>query len=580
MATQVSGAEQSNIVKSGKHRAIWGWALLAPALLCCLSELLIPTVRTFSMSLQEMRLPGEAGNFVGLENYVRLFQDQMFTGAVGFTLLLMGVRLLVVIIAPVVLALVVNQFGRKVRIPVRLLYTLPIVLFAPVVIALTWMAALNPVLGLWSGQALADPQRARQTLLLMDMLYTLGLAGGAGLIVYLAALRTENMAVSSRKKMLVPLAACWLVGLLATVAFSLQSFSTIFVMTRGGPANSTLTLGIYQYLVTFQRMRFGYGAAIAGLNLLVVMVLGIAAGLVVIWVGLHLKSVSRDKGTTLFSEMNKPLATGLLIVILLVSLSMGALSTLPLFWNTLNAFKTEADMLSAQFFPTAPSMAAFARLRESIPLARVFINTIVPLTGAVLFIQLPLAYLGALGLGAFRPLGRRSEWLLLPFSPWLFVGTIALSPTLTISVRGAGMFNTLPGLAPPILLSVPMLFVLTLFFKGQAPHWEAAQAEGQPAVNAFFRQLVRPSLPLAALLGGITIWVELQALLWPLIVASSPNRMTIMTALLRLAMETGMPGIPVVAAGIALLWLPLAILFFLFLGVFQIFYLDRLSISR
>jgi ABC-type glycerol-3-phosphate transport system permease component len=185
-----------------------------------------------------------------------------------------------------------------------------------------------------------------------------------------------------------------------------------------------------------------------------------------------------------------------------------------------------------------------------------------------------------LGIGAFRPLGRRSEWLLLLFSPWLFVGTIVLSLALSISARQAGTLNTLMGLAPPTLLNVPMLFILTLFFKGQAPRWEAAQVEGQTVSNAFFRQLIVPSLPLAALLAGVAIFWGLQELLWPLIVASTPNRMTMMTALLRLSMETGIQGIPVVAAAIGLLWLPLAILSFLFFGVFQIFYLDRLSISR
>jgi ABC-type glycerol-3-phosphate transport system permease component len=252
-----------------------------------------------------------------------------------------------------------------------------------------------------------------------------------------------------------------------------------------------------------------------------------------------------------------------------------------LFWHTLNAFKTEADMLQAQtFLPTSPSMAAFTRLRESIPLARILINTLVPLTGGVLFIQLPIAYLGALSIGAFRPLGRRSEWLLLIFSPWLFVGTVALSAVLTVSAHQAGTMNTLLGLTPPILLSVPMLFVLTLFFKGHAPRWEASQVEGQTASGAFFRQLIMPSLPLAALLAGIAIFVGLQGLLWPLIIAATPNRMTMMTALLRLAMESGMQSIPVVAAAIAMLWLPIALLFFLFFGIFQIFYLDRLSISR
>jgi ABC-type glycerol-3-phosphate transport system permease component len=121
--------------------------------------------------------------------------------------------------------------------------------------------------------------------------------------------------------------------------------------------------------------------------------------------------------------------------------------------------------------------------------------------------------------------------------------------------------------------------MLTLFFKGQAPRWEAAQTEGQTASSAFFRHLLVPSLPLAALLAGVAIFWGLQNLLWPLIVASTPDRMTIMTALLRLSMEAGMEGIPVVAAAIALLWLPVAILFFLFFGAFQIFYLDRLSIT-
>jgi len=160
------------------------------------------------------------------------------------------------------------------------------------------------------------------------------------------------------------------------------------------------------------------------------------------------------------------------------------------------------------------------------------------------------------------------------------VGTIALSVVLTISAQRTGTFNTLLGLTPPILLSVPILFVLTLFFKGQAPRWEADQAERQTASGAFFRQLIVPSLPLTVLLAGITIFWGLQDLLWPLIIAATPNRMTVMTALLRLAMESGMPGLPVVAAAIVVLWLPITILFFLFFGIFQIFYLDRLSISR
>ena len=55
----------------------------------------------------------------------------------------------------------------------------------------------------------------------------------------------------------------------------------------------------------------------------------------------------------------------------------------------------------------------------------------------MLCIQLPIAYLGALGIGALRPLGRYSEWLLLPFSPWLFITALPLSVAFVVFPFGA-----------------------------------------------------------------------------------------------------------------------------------------------
>ncbi len=568
----------------GKDRAIWGFVLLAPALLCCLTELLIPTLQTFSLSLQNVRLPGEAGEFVGLENYGRLLQDERFAGALGYTLLLMGARLLVVAIFPPLLALVINQFGRGARLPMRLLYTFPLVFFPSVVVALIWAMILNPTSGLWAGTVLVDAQQVRPTLLFIDSLYTLGLAAGVGLIVYLAALRVDKETPAS-KQALIPAVSAWLIGLCATAALSLQSFSLIYTLTGGGPAGRTITLGIYQYMVTFQQLRFGLGAAIAGLNLIAAMLLGIITGLIVVWAGLRLKIVPWDRARILWGSMKKPLAVACLILVVLASLGVGIFSAMPLLAGALNSLKGSADLTtSSALLPAKPTLDAYSQLRESTPLLRILMNTIVPVTGAVLLIQLPLAYLGALGIGAFRPLGRRSEWLLLLFSPWLFISLIPLSMTLSIpvlnSMRDAGTLNTLMGLAPPVLMSVPLLFILTLFFKGQSARWDAAQAEGQAAGRAFFRHLILPSLPLAILLAGAIILMGLQDLWWPLIAASTPNRMTLMTTLLRLHYEFGPQAIPVLGAAITLLWLPLAACLFVFFAIFQTFYLDRLSLSK
>ncbi|MBN1221251.1 MAG: hypothetical protein JXM69_20170 [Anaerolineae bacterium] len=572
--------EQSGASGKGTGRIILGLTLLAPAIICCISELAVPTFKTLITSLQETNPLGQEAKFVGLENYSRLFQDEIFTGALGFTMLWLMVRLLVVALIPLLLALIVNQFGRRVRIPLRLLYAIPVVLFGPLLMALAWPLTLQPSFGIFQGQVLlADREQVRQTFLSIDALYVLGLASGIGLVVYLAALRSEAEAAPSRLKALIPLGASWLIGLLATGALTLQSFIWSFALTRGGPANVTTTLGLYQYKMTFQHFRFGFGAAVASLSLMALVLLGIMAGLIIIFAGLKLKTLSPGQGTTLLSGMNKPLAIILLVLILLVSLSLGALSVLPLLWNALTSFKSPAELAQASsLWPTSPTLEAYARLGKMIPLGRALINSTMPLLAALLLLQLPVAYLGALGIGALRPLGRWSELLLLLFSPWLFVAIGPLSLPAFEGMRQAGILDTFIGLAPPILISVPILFILTLFFKGRASTWQAAQAEGQPATGAFFKTLILPSLPLVVLLAFAAFFIGLQETLWPLVVTRGPEQGTITTTLLSLQGQFRSMA-PLLAAAVTLFWLPFSLFFGVILAIFQIFYLERLSLS-
>src|SRR5688572_16157341 len=102
---------------------VLGLLLLAPAALCCIVGLVVPTIRTISMSFQKVDLLSRA-EAVGMANYDQLFSDRRFAEALGFTLSIAVVRLLFVAIVPLLLALAVSQFGRWVRIPVRLLFTI------------------------------------------------------------------------------------------------------------------------------------------------------------------------------------------------------------------------------------------------------------------------------------------------------------------------------------------------------------------------------------------------------------------------------------------------------------------------
>lgn len=557
-------------------RVVLGLILVAPAALFCLIGLALPTMSTITSSFQKVNLLS-SGEWVGAANYARLLEDGSFLQALGFTLSLAGMRLVVVALVPLLLAWVVNEFGRGVRSAVRLIFTIPLALFGSVSAALAWLMALDPQLGLFGGDRpwLADPERAGWAIRLADGLTLFGLACGLGLMVYLAVLRGWDHTAVPRWKAALPLIVTWLISLLATVALTLPFFTQNFVMTGGGPANATQTLALLQYQWGFERFQFGPAATVATLTLVAVALIGLVVALLIIPTGLRLELASPGPSTGWLGAGRRPLALILLVLVVGGSLTVCAVGLLPLGWTALSSLKSEAELFSAEssFFPASPSFEAYSRLGEMIPLARVWLNTLAPPLVALLW-QIPLAYAAALGIGALRPLGQWSEWLLLPFSPWLFVTITPLTLAAFQNLREVESLNTFLALTPPILLSVPLLFILTLFFKGQENHYRAAVAAGGSKTSAFFRLLVLPSLPLVMLLAAGLLLVNLHALLWPLVVANSPDLRTFPVALLMLRGQF-MTAWPVLAAGITLFQLPLFLLFFIVFGLLQLLYLDR-----
>ncbi|MFC7584024.1 hypothetical protein ACFQYP_09880 [Nonomuraea antimicrobica] len=195
---------------------------------------------------------------------------------------------------------------------------------------------------------------------------------------------------------------------------------------------------------------------------------------------------------------------------------------------------------------------------------RAFVNTWVPaIVGA--FVSVGVAYLAALGIGGLRPLGRASEWLLLLFAPWLFVGTGPLGVANWQNIRNLGLIDTLPALIPPLLVSVPALFVLTLLCKGLAERTD----------KDFFAGVFLPSLPMAGILVGAVTLVNAHDLGWPLLVAQNAELFT--TPVAQLALLSGYSGVaPDVAAGTPLLVVAVALAA---LVAAQLLYLDRLAVA-
>jgi ABC-type sugar transport system permease subunit len=559
----VSSRSRSSLLNNRIVIAVLGLILLAPAALCWGSTLLVPTLQTATYSQQNLRLLDNKPQFVGMANYNRLFEDRVFSSALDFTSSLAVERFLVAGFAPPLLALLLSQFGILVRIPIRLLFTIPLALFAPVLMYLSWRLALNPITGLFQSvnnrPLLADPATARSTLLSIDAFYTFGLACSLGLIVYLVALRGTGRAAPTWRRVLVPLLVTWLVSLIAAVAYAVQIFSLSFVMTAGGPINSTLSLEMYQYNNAFRTFNFGYASSVAIVSLIVLVVLGLVAGIVTIATGLRLETVPWNKPAMPIEGSARIVMAIILVAGVVAAFGVLAFAALPMLW-VWQSGSVSGDALTA--ITTSPF--------------QVILNTVAPVAAAILVVQLPTVYIAALGIGALRPLGRFSEWLLLPFSPWLFVTIAPLSMAAFQNIRTAGLINTPAALqVAPGMLNVLMLFILTFFFKGQMGKWRASN---QPDLASFFRTVILPSLPLAAFLAVLAIMFGQQDLFWPLLAINSPQLQTV-PVLLTLVSGQFSTNTSRLAGLITAFGIPQFIISIIVLALFQGFYVDRLALG-
>ncbi len=566
-AESVSSSESMNAGTQNFLRIVLGLLLLLPAVWFLITTLLLPIIQTVNNSLLKMQTVGSGkSDYVGLDNYTHVFQSP-FGSALGFTLMLALGRIVAVGVLPPLLALALSRFGRNVRIPIRLLFSIPVALFAPVLTLLSWRLALNPQFGLLGSlqrtPLLASPSTAPAILVVIDTLTTFGLACGVGLVVYLIALRNSAESNSARSVLKRPAVVVWLVSLITVVALVLQEMLISYVLTGGGPGNSTTTLAFLNYRTAFQFFQGGLASAFNVLMLLVLALMGLIAGILIVYSGVRLETVRwiTDEDLPDWSVRQRVLPG--LVVGIIVCLGIVILAILPQIWIWL----------------AKPSIRP-GGIQQPITLASLqdLLNLIAPAAVPVLLIQLPVAYLAALGIGALRPLGRYSEWLLLIVSPFLFVTILPLGFTLFLNLRQVGLVNTEAALTiPRIMLGVPMLFILTLFFKGQERQWRAAQASGQSAIGSFVTTVILPSLPLAALLALVTIAVSQMDLLWPLLAVNSPALMPLPVRLVQMGAAFSASSDSLVVELIRF-GVPLFVLSLLVLIPFQIFYFDRLAL--
>jgi lactose/L-arabinose transport system permease protein len=268
------------------------YLLIMPALLGFLVFKAYPIIAAMYISLTTGA--GAARSFVGLDNYVRLVNDPLFWTSLWNTGLILVVQVPIMLLFALLLALALNSPLVRLRGLWRLGVFMPSltglvaygVMFS--VILRKDAGLLNWLLGLFGVTPidwLGSPFWARISIVIaLTWHYT-----GYNAVIYLAGLQSipkelyeaamVDGAGAARRfwsitvPQLRPILALTVV--LSTIG-TLQLFDEPFVLTGGGPDNSTLTISLYLYQNGFRYFDFGYAAAIAYALTLIVAVFGIA----------------------------------------------------------------------------------------------------------------------------------------------------------------------------------------------------------------------------------------------------------------------------------------------------------------
>jgi multiple sugar transport system permease protein len=225
-----------------------------------------------------------SGRFIGFANYEDLLADPAFTGAIGITFGYTAAAVAAEMVLGLGIALLLN-----VDLPgMRFFRTALIVpmMITPIVGALCWKLLLDPshgVLNQWIGQQMVWLGRSDTAL---AAIWVVGVWQSTTYVtlILLAGLRSlpaEPLEAASidgasrwqafRHVTLPMLRPYLLVALLLRTIFEFRAFDNIYAMTGGGPANATMVLSMYTYLMTFVQFDFSLGAASAWLMLLMSM---------------------------------------------------------------------------------------------------------------------------------------------------------------------------------------------------------------------------------------------------------------------------------------------------------------------
>lgn len=263
------------------------YLFLLPAAAVLIVFFFIPFFQTFGLSFYDYSSSIYNPVFNGIDNYIKLFKEPVFYKVMFNTFMYLIIAVPFLVTFPLFLAILINQKIRGITLYKILLYLPIIVSIVVAAIAFKWLYAgggiLNYILSVFHIEPvgwLTDPNWA----LFSVAAVTIWKGIGYYMMIYLASLMsvpqdlyeacdidgagfiTKHLTVTIPHIM--PTIA--LVSTISTIS-AMKVFAEIYVMTKGGPLNSTKTIVYYIYERAFENLDLGYASALAVVLLIVVM---------------------------------------------------------------------------------------------------------------------------------------------------------------------------------------------------------------------------------------------------------------------------------------------------------------------
>lgn len=268
---------------------LWGMGFAAPHALGLLAFSVIPIIVSMVISFYEWPMIGDK-TFIGIDNYAKLFTDPIFRAALGNTFLFVAMYLPANLIVSLGIAawLTPKIKGRQFYRVLFFLPTITPIVANAVVFRMLYQpngfidATLNTLFGVRAPNFLSDPNWAMAAVVAMSVWQGFGY----NMLIFSSAL--DSVPDSQLEAASLDGASSWRVfwqiklplispsiffATVMTMITSFQVFAQPFILTKGGPGSSTLTLVQFIYNQGFQFQRLGLASA--GAWLLFMLILGI-----------------------------------------------------------------------------------------------------------------------------------------------------------------------------------------------------------------------------------------------------------------------------------------------------------------